>query len=115
MKLTQLQNEMQKKDLILNATRETEHCLTTEAKALLSTLQLSIHDGDSLYSLLKKAYESDVMRKHATKNFYSASSVLLKESIGLLEVLSSAVESHNITMSKMANDITGISKFLLLQ
>jgi hypothetical protein len=55
------------------------------------------------------------MRKHATKNFCSASSVLLKESIGLLEVLSSAVESHNITMSKMANDITGISKFLLLQ
>ena len=106
-KLAHLQHEIQKKELILNATRETEHRLTTEAKALVSTLQLSIHDGDSLYSLLKKAYESDVMKKHATKNFHVASSVLLKESIGLLELLSSAVEEHNITMSKKANEITG--------
>lgn len=104
-KLTTLQSTMEKTELILNATRETEVRLTAEAKSLLSTLQMSIYDGDSLYSMLKKGYESNVAKKVATKGFVSASSTLLKESLGMLEQLSSAVEEHNTSILKASGEV----------
>jgi len=104
-KLKSLQSTLERTELVLNATKETEVRLTSEAKSLLSTLQMSIYDGDLLHSLQKKGYEANVAKKVATKGFVAASSALLKESLSMLEQLSSAVEEHNTNIIKTTGEV----------
>lgn len=101
----EIELKLQKSLLILNATKETERRLTSEAKALLSTLETSIFDGNSLYSLLKSTFESEVSKRRATKNFHSASRSLLKDSLLLIQELSSALENHCHLISTSASEI----------
>jgi len=95
--LKQTEMQLKKTTLILEATRKTEASLTTEACALIKTVQDSISDGDQLHQYLLDARESDVQRRSATRKFHSLTTTVLEDIISTLKNLSKKEEEYRDT------------------
>lgn len=86
--------------VILKATQQTEKQLTLEAQALLSLLQRSIDDGDSMYDRLLKHREDDVSRKEATRIFSGKLLALLDNTLQGLSSLEQYQKNQSIVMKE---------------
>jgi len=90
------QTELQLKETtqILEATQKTEVSLTTEAIALIKTVQDSISDGNQLHQCLLDARESETQRRLATRKFHSITVTVLEDIMATLSNLSKKEEDY---------------------
>jgi len=92
--LKQTMLQLKKTTLILEATQKTEASLTSEACALIKTVQDSISDGNQLHQSLLNARESDIQRRSATRKFHSLATTVLEDIISTLNNLSKKEEEY---------------------
>ena len=119
--LKQTEVVLQKTNAILQATQNTEVCLTSEAKAILNSLEESINDGNDLYTLLSKAREEDVKKRNATKMLNAAMESTLNK---IKNQMDNIIQNHqdyqqtinkNISQSKVDEDEFFSSQSVWLQ
>jgi hypothetical protein len=107
-KLQSTEDELERKNLLLNATQGTEARLTEEASRLLVTLESSVAEGNNLETILQEKLQMEVAKVAATKVLYSDADQLLNESLGSLQSLSTTFSAHY-------QNISSVSKFLNTQ
>jgi len=90
---------------ILEATKYTEVCLTKEAQGVLGALERSIGDGEHLQNQLSEARDDTVQKRNMTKNFHSATILLLRTVVAKLEELPMVEEGHKAEIMSLA--VTG--------
>lgn len=112
---------LQKTNAILQATQHTEVCLTSEAKAILDSLEKSINDGNDLYTLLSDARNEDIKKRHATKMLHTT----MESTLNQIQVqMDNLIQNHqdyqqtitnNISQSKVDEERFFSSQSMLLQ
>ena len=103
-KLRESQFALKKTTAILVATQQTESNLTSEATALLQTLQEAVVDGDVLHKIIVECKDLQMKRQTATKNFREATVGVLEDSIVSLGNLAREVEYHAEALMKSASE-----------
>lgn len=98
-KLITAEDLLRKTNIILKATKETEIHLTTQAKALLSTLGMAVADCDALHDDIRRRKEAEVERTEAAKSFSAASLTVLDETLSSLSALSLVITEHGNSLS----------------
>jgi len=103
-KLVVTENTLDETKLILDATQNTEICLTSEATVLIDAMKRSISDGDRFYQDLLKKRQDDVNRKVATKDYHTKQMDLLNDLLIHLKSISKFQMDHRINLEKTSTD-----------
>ena len=103
MELQHTQINLKKTSLILLATQTTESSLTSEALAVINTLEKVIGERNELHSLVTSQINKETSQKVATKEFQEASLVLLNAIESSLTALCRNIEMQQKSGVEAAN------------
>jgi len=92
--LFRTQEELKKTSLILKATQATEVALTTEARALIGTLETLIADRNEMHSLVVAQRDMESQRRKATQRFQQSALDVLSNIESAFAGLRSNIDVH---------------------
>ncbi|KAL3811844.1 hypothetical protein ACHAXA_009203 [Cyclostephanos tholiformis] len=100
--LHETQIQLQKKNLVLKATQDTEISLTMEAQTLIRNLEDVIKERNDFHSLILIQRDQESERRNATKQFQSAALAVLDNIKSSFDIISSNIELSQKDALKIA-------------